>query len=651
MAGGPAGQAVITAPFAGPVLNSLAQPGGPPAAGAAADRTAVSHTAVSHTATGRPVRAVQAGPFTRREAVNYLTGAFRSDPDLRLGAPDLSAELGCLPMALGHACAVMLDGRLDCREYLRAFTDRRGQLTGSVPDIAGQTGCPVEIIVAWSLAVDRAIQASPGGVAWPILALAACLDPAGFPGAVLTSPAAAAYLTGEAGPGGGAGPAGAAQIREAVGALTRAGLITVDPADSARTVRVHALVQNMVRSFIPAAQRDQDCRVAADALAQAWPAGEAGLLLAQSLRDNAARVGEAAGDLLWDGGSHRLLSLQGASLARAGLADSGVSFWEATAAASRRVLGPDHPDSAAAAAQLAQAYRAAGRAEAAVPLQEQAFAEQLGALGTDDPRTLSARDDLARSYLAAGRTEDAVSLCRRTVAERQRTGGPDHPDTLAARASLAEAYRAAGRTREAVSECERVLAGRQRAAGAEHPDTLTALGLLALAYRTAGRTRQAISAYQRTLAGRERVQGADHPDTLTARANLAAAYHAARRPRDAVREYQAALAGRERVQGADHPDTLVARANLASAYHSAGRLADAIPLYEQVIADYGRTSGPDHPDTLTSRSNLAHAYHTVGRLTESIELFQRTLADCEHALGASHPLTVALRENAAAAQT
>ncbi|MGO9294465.1 MAG: tetratricopeptide repeat protein [Streptosporangiaceae bacterium] len=621
--GGTAGRVLVTTPAAGHVLAG----GIAPAAGAMP---------------GGRTRICELGPFTRREAVNYVTATFGNDPDLRLGAPDLAAAMNCLPMALAQATAVMTDSRLDCRTYLRAFAGRRDQLA-----VAARISCPMPVLVSWSLAVDRAVAESPGGIAWPVLTLAACLDPAGFPGAVLTSPAASCYLTGRPAS---AAAAAAEQVREAVSVLARLGLLSVSPADEARTVRMHALLQRIVTSFVPPVQRDQSAWIAADALAQAWPGGDVPPPLAQSLRDNAASIRETAGELLWNGGCHPLLALAGDSLIESGLGGSAVQYWQAMVGASRRILGPEHSDTLTAGSRLAQAYRAAGRAADAVPLQERLFTDRVGALGAAHPETVHSRDDLARAYLAAGRNEDAISLRRRTVDERERTAELNHPDTLAARAELADACRAAGRHKEAIAEYERVLAGRQRLSGPDHPETIDALALLAYAYRSAGRMKHAIPAYEHTLAARERVQGPDHPDTLTARANLAAAYHSARRPRDAIREYERTLADRERVQGPDHPDTLTARANLASAYHSARRVADAIPLYEQVIADFERVMGPDHPDTLASRSNLGHAYHTAGRLADSLALFERTLADCERALGPDHPVTVTARENVAATQ-
>ena len=96
--------------------------------------------------------------------------------------------------------------------------------------------------------MDLADQIPPAGFARPALVLAALLDPAGIPGVVFTSPAACGYLTGHP-----AMPAEPAQARDAVHGLARAGLVTINPASTTRTVQVHPAIQAMTRGIIPRA--------------------------------------------------------------------------------------------------------------------------------------------------------------------------------------------------------------------------------------------------------------------------------------------------------------------------------------------------------------------------------------------------------------
>jgi tetratricopeptide (TPR) repeat protein len=623
------------------------------------------------------------GLFTRREAVNYLTAALKDDPDLRPGALDLVADLGCGPIAMAQATAVMRDARVDCREYRALFAERRRYLV----DAASAPG-PLPALVSWSLAVDRAGQTPVGSLAWPLLALAAYLDPGGVPASVLTSAAACGYLVGR--PGTSPAP-GEVPVGEVVRILARLGLLVLDPASTAHTVRMHSFMQHAVRSFLSAEERDQARLAAASAIVQGWPRGPVHPLVDQALRDCTMAVMAASGDLMWRGGCHPVLIRAGDSLDSAGLVSSAAAYWQDLLTAGTAILGPrhadilriedklagssgragrpgdaisayqrsladregmlghKHPDTVAARARLAHAYLEACQLDEAIGLYETVLAERVGALGSGHTDSLAARRDLAQAYLAAGRAADAIRMLKINLAERERARGPSHPDTITARSDLADGYRLAGSTKDALAGYERTLTDRERILGPAHPDTLSARANLAFALRTAGRMKHAIPVYQHNVAERERWQGTDHPDTLTARTNLAAAYHTARRPKDAIALYEGILADRERIQGPDQPDTLTARANLASAYHSARRLADAIPLYERAIAEFERVLGADHPDTLASRSNLGHAYYTIGRMTEATTIFENTLADCERALGPDHPLTQTMRENLEAA--
>jgi tetratricopeptide (TPR) repeat protein len=657
--------------------------------------------------------------FSTREALAYLSARLPTDPGQRTEALDLANDLDCQPLGLSHATAALICTGGSCRDYRVWYHDRKRRMSatgvppGGGPDAVGLAGPDPSgpdssgldssgpasrgpgldyaalghTGVTWSLAMDLADQIPPAGFARPALVLAALLDPAGIPGAVFTSPAACGYLTGHP-----AMPAEPAEARDAVHGLARAGLVTINPASTTRTVQVHPAIQAMTRGIVPAPELELAVRCAADALMQSWPADPVPPRLAQALRDCTISLREYSGDLLWAPQTHPVLAQAGRSLDSDEMSGPGLAYWQEmletstrvlgadhiqtfrchdglasvyeaagrlddaigvyqhTLAERQRALGTDHPDTLVSCGHLALAYSAAGRHTEALPMHERVAADREWVLGARHPDTLAARGDLAGAYLAAGRPEQALPVYQQTLAYLERGLGPTHPDTLAARAGLAQAYQTVGQLKQAVPLYERTLVDWEKAQGPDHPDSIGARADLAYAYRTAGRMKQALPQYERVVADRERVLGSYHPDTMTARGNLANAYLAGRRIKDAVPVYERTLADREMAQGADDTDTMTARGNLANAYHSAGRLKDALPLYEQTLAACERVLGPTHQSTLTSRANLASAYHAALRLSEAIAVFERTLADCERALGPDHPLTRAVRENLEAAQ-
>src|ERR1017187_7298364 len=557
---------------------------------------------------GRGRRIVPVGPFTLREALAYLTARLHDDPGQRTEALDLAKDLGCHPLALAQATALMIDTGANCREYRFWSADRSSHLTSAL-----SKDVPSALEVTWSLSIERANQLPPAGLAEPALVLAAMMDPSGIPGGVLVSHAACSYITGHH-----AVTTDQAQVADALNNLHRLGLLTIDPASVARTAAVHTIVQALVLKNLTPAELERAAQAAADALLEAWPERDTEQpLLSQALRDSTASLNATAGELLWAPQGHGVLIRAGQSRDAAGLSEAAVAYWRDTLTTSTRLLSAGHAQTLLVRDLLAAAQGMTGPLAPAAETHEETL-------------------------------DDAIALYEQTLADREWALGAGHRDTLTARGNLAHAYQQAGRMKEAVPLYERALADRERAQGAGHPETLTARGNLAYAYQQAGMVKEAIPQYERTLADRERAQGAGHPDTMTARGNLAYAYRSAGRLKNAIPQYERTLADRERILGLDHPDTLNARGNLANAYHSARRVKDALVLYEQTLADCERVLGPDHPSTLTAPGNLAHAYHAARRLSDAVAMSERALADCERVLGPDHPLTRTMRQNLSA---
>ena len=590
---------------------------------------------------GAPVTAYGVPGFSRREAVGYLNTRLDSFPDQRLEALDLAADIDGLPLAVAQAAAVIIVAEGSCRDYRAEYAQR---LRAAAPPAID--GCPRSLQTTWSIAVEYAHELAPAGLAWPALAFASMLDTSGVPAAVLTSPAACAYITGRPE----AGPAEQALVRTAYDALERLGLAAVDATSTARTLWLQAGVRACVRAYLTPAGIDQVVQAAATALAEAWLQAGVAPDLSQALRDCTAALHAFAGDLLWKPEAHPALVRAGLSLLEApALADAAIGYWQAMSGASGQLLGAGHAQSVFARGQLVDAYALAGRPAEALAATEAALADRERTLGPEHPLTVAARVSAARSLEAAGHGAQAIALYEQAVGSRERMFGGAHRETLAARAQLAAAYSSAGRTGDSIRLYERTRSDAERALGPLHPDTLAAGAGLAAAYATAGRRREAISAYQRAVADRERALGAEHPLAMATRAQLANAYRTGGKLKDAIGQYERVLADRSRVLGADHRDTIAARAVLAAAYQQARHMREAVAAFERAVADGDRALGPADVEALTTRYNLAVAYSEAGRLADAVTILRRTLADCEHHLGFDHPMTGTVRDHLAAA--
>jgi tetratricopeptide (TPR) repeat protein len=541
-----------------------------------------------HPALTLPVR-----QFSTREALGYLMGRLAADPDQRIGAIDLVADLGCEPPALFQASAVIASSGLSCRDYRDFFAQRRAQLAEAADHDRAAAA------VTWTISVEQAERLSPGGGAQYLLALAALLDGEAIPGEVFTAPATCEYLSAGTGP-----PTDANRAWNALLSLERVGLVIIDAGATPPTARMSPVVQEAIRAATPKRVADRAARAAADALLEVWPPEEPQPWTADSLRRCAASLQRSAGDSLWSGGSvHPLLVRAGRSMDGAGQHRAAVAYWRELAAANDRILGSSSPD------------------------------------------TLMAGSRLAMALMASGQTAEAVAWGQWVLAGRTRLLGKDHPDTIAARIDLGRAFVAAGQAEAALPILEEAAGQCERVRGADHPSTLAARDELAIACRSAGKTDEAIRLYKRTLADRERLQGQRDLATMTTRQRLAETYLADGKAKDAISQLKKLLGDREQVQGPDHLDTVVARGSLASAYHSAGRMATAVQLYEEACRGYERVLGADHRETLARRASLAQAYYRVGRLTDATTTLRDTLQRCEQTLPPGDPLTQSVRES------
>jgi tetratricopeptide (TPR) repeat protein len=539
------------------------------------------------------IRVLPIGLFNSREALSYLMWRLSADPGQRIGAIELVRDLGCEPVALAQASAVIASFAMSCHDYRGSFVSRREQLTDS-------SGVPPASAVTWTLSFEYADRLAPGGLAQWLLALAALLDGHGIPETVLTAPAAGGYLTGDS-----AAQAGREPARAAVAALEGVGLLTVEPATAPRMIRISPVLQAALRAVMPEGMPDQAARSAADALLQAWPEPELPGWPASGLRSCTAALRQIAGELLWAGGCHPVLFRAGESLDQARLTGPAVDHWRDLVVTSEQLLGAGHPETILAGQRLAEAYLAAGRAGDAVPWFQWLLDIQVDMLGPDHHDVIEARRRLGHALVAAPQLQSAIAVLERVTSEFEDVCGPGHPDTLGARDELAAAYLAAGRNSDAITLYRRTLADRERGLGARHPQTMTTRQGLADSYLASGRTKEALSAYKRVVADRERVLGPDHLDTIRVRNSLGAAYQRTGKTAAAEQVYEQARAGFERVLGPRHPDTLRSRAELARVYRRLGRYGDARALLRNTFDRLERILPDDDPLITELRESLA----------------------------------------------
>jgi hypothetical protein len=588
-------------------------------------------------------RVLDVGAFTPEEALDYLTAkltpADRMPVDTLTQARELAGDLGHLPLALAHAAAVIVNDAITCADYRVLLADRRHTLSDLFPADAGASGDEYgqTLSGAWSLAVERANALGPAGLARPLLDVVAVLGPNGIPEGVLTSRSVRDHL----------GRASMPDGRRALRNLHRLSLITHDPNDPVRSVRMHALAQRSTVENMEPGSLAEVVRVAADALVEGWPEVEREAGLGQVMRAAAAAVFGHEPLALWKPAVHPAMFRCGTSLGEAGLVAEAIAYFEALQDDCLRVLGPDHPDTLSTRYEIAYWRGESGDFSGAAAALEQLLADRVRLLGPEHPDTLGTGHGVAYWRGHAGDPAGAAAATGELLRESLRVLGPDHPINLSARHNLAHWQGLTGDLAGAVSEYEQLLIDQVRVLGSDHFDTLDTRRNLADWRGRAGDPAGAVAALEELLMVYPRVLGPDHTHVLHARENLAQWRGQAGDPSGAVVAYERLLADRLRVLGPDHPHTLNTRGRLAGWRGEAEGAAAALGVLEPLRDDVLRVLGADHPDTLFVRHNLGYWRGRGGNAAGAVTELQRLLTDQLRVLGADHPVTLALRHNLA----
>lgn len=585
--------------------------------------------------------------FTADEAMTYLRRKLGYDLHRLDEAEALAVDLGRLPLALAQAATYIIDQDLTCAGYRRRLTRRR--LSTLVPQVLPDDQ-RTAVANTWALSIDIA-DAATGGIAGPLLQLAALLDPNGIPQSLFTARAITGYCAQRIGQ-----RIDDEDTRDAIRALRRLSLVTTAKADDRAgsvgdhrdtdtdVVQVHALLQRAVREVVPDGHQAELAIAGADALLEVWPEIERDAAHAQLLRANGTALRNVADEALWSGhGPHHMLYRIGRSFGNTGQLPAAVDYFADLNATAIDRLGAEHPDSLTTTNDLAYWRGKAGDPAAAVTALEHLLAMRHSVHGAEHPDTFIARHNLAIWRGAAGHPADAARELETLLADQANVLGSDHADTLATRHSLGQWRGEAGDAVGATRILEQLLADYRRIYGAESPHTLAVSFDLARWCGEAGDPAGAVAALQNLVDQRLRVLGADHPDTLTTRFHLARWLGRAGHATASVTAMRDLVHDQLRVLGPSHPDTLTTRSYFAYALGRAGDPGSAVADFERVLPDQLRILGPDHPDTLITRGNLAQWRGFAGDATGAVADLRSLLADKLRVLGPDHPHTLATR--------
>jgi CHAT domain-containing protein/Tfp pilus assembly protein PilF len=305
----------------------------------------------------------------------------------------------------------------------------------------------------------------------------------------------------------------------------------------------------------------------------------------------------------------------------------------------QKVLGSEHPATAASLNNLGALLRAQGEYAAARPYLEQALDIRQKVLGPAHPDTANSLNDLGLLLQAQGEYAAARPYLEQALDIRQKVLGPEHPHTALSLNNLGALLWAQGEYAAARPYLEQALDIKKKVLGPEHPDTAASLNNLGALLRAQGEYAAARPYLEQALDIAKKVLGPEHPNTATCLNNLglllqSQGAYAAARP-----YLEQALDIQKKVLGPAHPLTAQSLGNLGGLLREQGAYAAARPYYEQALDIQKKVLGPDHPDTATSLHNLGYLLKARGAYAAARPYYEQALDIRQKVLGPDHPDT------------
>ena len=552
----------------------------------------------------RLARPVTVAPLSRAESVRYVVSR---TGDAAAEADTLAEQLGDLPLALEQACAYIEQTGMSVTDYVELFRERRESLLLRDPLDSRPT-----VATTWGLAFDRVHQRSPRAV--ELLETMAFLAPDAVAVATLRR----------------LGPDGFADeldLHEALAELLRLSLVDRD----AGIVRVHRLVQDVVRARMPTGVRRRRLVEAARACTEIGADTEdVGAHLvsiavhAEALATVPDGLVEALAELAHRQAARALYPaaqrvLETALRLQNGSVHGGLATDVGDAVLHGRLV-----------CQLGEVLDAGGHLTPALELHRRAVRILDSTLDPDDVVLAHAYNRLGHVLNCADDSLAAIEAHERALLALQKAGRDDLvPPVLV---DLGYTLWAAGRlgpAGEALRAGQVLLEGDGRRDGRDWAHATAGLGMIE---QDTGNLEDAVGLQRTALEVFTRVCGPDHPDTAQTLDKLGYALRLSGRADEAVEVHLRAVRLLERVLGTDDSRVAMTLTNLGLAYADAGRIGEAVEAQARARRIFRAALGPDHASTLLAGRRLAVALAASGNRVRARKLMNAVLEVAEQRL-------------------
>ena len=332
---------------------------------------------------------------------------------------------------------------------------------------------------------------------------------------------------------------------------------------------------------------------------------------------------------------------------RMGDYDKALEYYNKALVIVEKVLGAEHPNTAATYNNIADVYQNMGNYDKALEYYNKALVIFEKVLGTEHQHTAVIYDNIGLVYREKNDYDKASEYTLKALAIHEKVLGTEHPDTAATYNILAGVYKDMGDYDMALEYYNKALVILEKALGTEHPDTAATYHNIAGVYYRMGDYDMALEYYNKALIIKEQILGPEHPDTAATYNNIAGVYKD-KGDYDKALEYDnKALVTAETMLGTEHPDTAATYHNIAGFYNDMGDYDMALAYYKKALVIFEKVLGTKHSSIATTFHNIAVVYKDKGDYDKALDYYNKALAIREQVLGAEHPDTATTYNNIA----
>ena len=372
-----------------------------------------------------------------------------------------------LPLAIVQAAAYIRKTKVSIQQYRKLFSESTSQQTSLLSyefEDNYRLGVPNSVMRTWLISMRQIAKES--ACSEKILNTIAFFNNKGIPFELVKAAAGPTFSEDE--------------VLVAAGRLTEYSFLQVQKSvgNGPPTYDEHRLVHLATRQALTDSQARSTSGHALGIMSDLFPSGEYGtwescvLYLPHALK--AAEWKEAEG---WSTRASILLGSIARYYLEQGRSSEAKELLTKVLHLRREVLGPRHPDTIRAMANLALTYRQQGQLDTAEKLETEVLQLQKQVLGSRHPDTIWAMANLASTYWQQGRFDstELEDLQIEVLELRKEVLGPEHPDSILAMKNLVFTWQKQGEF-EKVKQLENEILELQREALEEPmlPETITA---------------------------------------------------------------------------------------------------------------------------------------------------------------------------------